>query len=566
MQSPLTLHVAVEVLAEEVQQRMLWQLLDENHPYFGSYIPPTSGHDDASHGGSARFVMAAFLLALAQVRHSDSIPAEVPEISVLVERMNLALDYMLRVQRPSGLIDLRSTNYDSSPDTGFIVESFCAIYDLAEGEAILAGPLEKIETFIRRAVAGMLTGGFHTPNHRWVISSALSQAGALFPDLDVKDVVRSYIAEGFDVDEEGAYIEHSVGIYDSVTNRALLLFADHWDNPNDIAAAHTAIDRNLEFDLYLLHADATTETGLSRRQDYGTRYVPITLLPAYLHRAAQSDNPLFARAAQWLWEQAPREDVGHAPWLAWALMRFGPPPQSDAVLPEDYVRFFPKNQIWRARQGKISASAFGGKTQLMTLTYGAVELSNIAIDQTYFGVGHFIAEEMHASGDSVTLHSSGIQKPHKPGYELPLGRRVEPDQWDEIFAERDYRPLPPAESTLEITAVEGGFDLRYRTLQGLDRVAAQIAFDFPAGGFWETADSATPTLPGQVIILKQGWGQLRFGDDAIRIEPGAFAHRMVAMRHSIPAPSSHIRVLLTFETPIDHTIRLRLFSGVNYVG
>ncbi|MEZ4559903.1 MAG: hypothetical protein R2854_26260 [Caldilineaceae bacterium] len=34
-------------------------------------------------------------------------------------------------------------------------------------------------------------GGFHTPNHRWVMAPALVQANAAFPDLDVADVVNA---------------------------------------------------------------------------------------------------------------------------------------------------------------------------------------------------------------------------------------------------------------------------------------------------------------------------------------------------------------------------------------
>ncbi len=56
--------------------------------------------------------------------------------------------------------------------------------------------LGKIEQFIRRAVPGMMDGGFHTPNHRWVIAAALSQAARLFPDLDVRRTVDAYLAEG----------------------------------------------------------------------------------------------------------------------------------------------------------------------------------------------------------------------------------------------------------------------------------------------------------------------------------------------------------------------------------
>ena len=76
-----------------------------------------------------------------------------------------------------------------------------------------------------------------------------------------------------------------------------------------------------------------------------------------------------------------------------------------------------------------------------------------------------------------------LTPPRRPGYELPLGKPVPPEQWQELLQERQLRRLPPATSSLTVEEVEGGFDLRYQTLDGLHRVAAQIAFDFPPGAF-----------------------------------------------------------------------------------
>ncbi|MCA9895048.1 MAG: hypothetical protein KC615_18810, partial [Anaerolineae bacterium] len=277
---------------------------------------------------------------------------------------------------------------------------------------------------------------------------------------------------------------------------------------------------------------------------------------------ASRPSPRYVRAAQWFWEKASAEQVYDASWLTYCLLKYGTPQASSAGLPMDLVRYYPKNQIWRVRKGDLSASVFGGVTRLMTLTYGEVELRSIKISQTYFGVGHFIAETMTSDGNSVTLHSSGVQKLHKPGYELPLGRPVDPDTWDDTFRERDIYAIPPAESALTITAVENGFDFHFRTLDGLDQVPVQIALDFPLEGYWETADTALQTQPGQVIFLKQGQGELRLGDDTIRIGPGADGHRYYAMRHAEPVPADSVRILMTFITPVDHRFSLRLFSGL----
>jgi hypothetical protein len=557
----LTLANVLRALAHEIERDLPRQMMDPEDPLFGAYISPDSGLDEAGHGGTTRYLVNCAWLVLARQTHPDSAPPA-PATDLLLHRMNCAADYLLRAQRLSGLIDLRSTNYDSPPDTAFAVQLLCALVELSRGHPWMTEVLDRVETFIRRAAPGIKTGGFHTPNHRWVIVGALAQTATLFPDIDVRAAIRAYVAEGFDIDAEGTYLERSVGVYDAVTNRSLLLFADHWQDPDDIAAARAAVTANLNFNLHLLHADGTAETGLSRRQDYGTREVPTPLIAPYLHSAAVEPNPVFVRAAQWLWEQADPGKISNLAWQTYALLKFGEPAPSSARLPDQFIRHFPINAVWRARSGLLSATVFGGATRLMTLVYGAAEIHSVKIAQTYFGVGLFVGDRLSAEGQTAVLRSEGKQRPHRPGYELPLGRPAPRDQWDELNLQRDWNPLPPALSELRLTAVEGGFDAHYITLDGLDQVAAQIAFDFPAGGWWETEDTALCPQPGQVIFLKRGYGRMRFENDVIELGPGACAHQYQPMRHSEPPAPGMCRVLLTFVTPVNHRFLLRAFTGL----
>ena len=556
----LTLAQVLHALADEVRNDLLQQELDESSPIYGAYVPLSSRIEEAGHVGTTHFLVCCGLLVLARQTHPDAAPAA-PDTDMLLHRMSIAADSLLRAQRDTGLIDLRSTNYDSSPDTGFAVQLLCAFTELARGHDLFAEVLEVIETFIRRATPGMLTGGFHTPNHRWVLVGALAQTAALFPYIDVREVVRAYVAEGFDVDEEGTYLERSVGVYDAVTNRSLLLFAENWDDLGDIEGVHRAVTANLNLNLHLFHADGSAETGLSRRQDYGTRQVPTPLIATYLHSAAHRPNPVFVRAAQWLWQQARPGQISNLVWQAYVLMKHGEPQPSTASLPTEYTIHYPANEVWRVRRGDLSATVFGGVTNLMTLVYGAAELSQIKIAQTYFGVGLFVGDSLTVDGQTATLRSEDTHRPHRPGYDLPLGRPVSRDDWDSALLERDWKRLPPATSTFTVTALEDSFDCRYRTLDGLDQVTAQIAFDFPAGGVWETDDTAFTTHTGQVIFLKRGVGRMRFVNDVIEIAPGANAHMVQHMRHSEPIIGDHVRVLLTFVTPVDHAFTIRVYSG-----
>ncbi len=547
---PLTIVTLLDQLEQQLEQIAPKQILDPTHPQYGGIVHPDFGL--AEPHSAIGFISTIAYLCMNQKEN----------MAAWLERANLAADYLLKAQRPSGRIDLLSVNYDSSPDTGFAVQLLCTVIELSRvhhvDSHLWIQLLAKIESFIRRAVPGMISGGFHTPNHRWVITSALVQAKALFPDLVVEAAVTSYLAEGFDLDEEGMYIERSVGTYDAVNDRSLLLINENWDAPG----ALEAVQKNLDLDLRLLHADGTAETGLSRRQDYGTRAVPVGLAPCFLLLNAVKPSPLFEAAALYLWEHSP-DNGGNLLWLLYPLMKYGEPESRSIQLPENYTFTLTKNGIWRSRRGLLSASAFQATTRLFSLVFGDAELSSVKISQTYFGyeTGWFISDEMETVQNGVALISKGQANPRRPGYEMPLGRPVDPDLWDETKKERDLYRLPPALSRLTFVEADNGFDLHYQTLDGMDRVAAQVAFDFPPGGIWETADTSLKPQKGQVIFLKQGSGRMKYGNDVIEISPGAHAHTMWEMREAQTAPDS-VRVLLTYLTPVDVKIKIRTHRGV----
>lgn len=543
----LTRETVQRKLGRAVESMTARQRITPGHPEDGAFINPETGI--GFEGQTVGWLTQCGLLYCFEPGRAD-----------LLERMAAALDYLETRQRPSGRIDLHSANYDSAPDSGFALQLLCATIEIGRQEcandAAWQRVIHRVEDYTRRMAAGTATGGFHTPNHRWVIASALAQVRALLPDADHSDTIRAYLAEGFDIDAEGTYIERSVSVYDGVTDRSLMLLAANWPDDTTRQAALDAVAANLDFDLHLLHADGTAETGLSRRQDYGTRTVPTSLIAPALMVAVLHGDQQAAALAAFLWAQSAPDDFSDMAWIAYAVLKYGiPAADPQQVRNHDYTRFYPLNQVWRVRQSDLSATAFGSTTRLLTLVYGAASLEALKIGQSYFGVGRFVAETMTADGNTVTLHSSGVQRPRRPGYDLPTGAPVNRD--DFYFMSRDYNAVPAAESTLTITRTDDGLELHYRTVQGLDGVTAQIALDFPAGGIWETADTASTTAPEQIIFLKQGWGRIRFGDDVIEISPGADAHQYWRMRDTDPVPAGCTRVLLAFLTPVDFRFTIR---------
>src|SRR5687768_649909 len=111
----------------------------------GAMIRGDWGIDDP--GSSASLVGLCLWTHLLRSRYPTLIPHE-PDAATLAARALLALDYLERVQRPSGLTDLRDCNYDSSPDAGFILQAICPPLLLAQ-ESSLSGEWATIVTRLR---------------------------------------------------------------------------------------------------------------------------------------------------------------------------------------------------------------------------------------------------------------------------------------------------------------------------------------------------------------------------------------------------------------------------------
>lgn len=564
-------------LKKQVDDDLTHQLIDEKHHWHGAVISPESRLADPSHGTTSRFIMGAGLILLAATEQ----PEVYPDIDkdILLERITLAAKYMLTAQRSSGLIDLQSTNYDSSPDTGFVMQLFCALFDLTKDDPYFQTLNETLELFLRRATPGVRDGGFHTPNHRWVIVSALVQAKALFPDLEVQPALDLYLNEGFDCDADGAYLERSVGIYDTVSNNALMFYALHGQREDKKQEALEAVKKNLNFNLYLFHADGTAETGLSTRRDFGTRNIASNLISSYVFAYHLLKEERFLSAALWIWEKMIAEQAKPLLWLSYVLLKFPEPDAVKANIPQNYQCFYPDNNIWRLRQGDLSATAYGGRDHLMNLSFGQAVIQSVQITQAYFGTGRFVNDEFKPSSNSpiefdeqdkqaadvgFVMKSFGKQKPRRPGYDLPRGKPVDKHGWDDYNQERSYRAVPLPESSLSVSLEKQTMMLHYQTQDGLDQVASQFSFDLVAGCIWETASGLFKTVAGQAILLKQGSARAIYGTDVIEFSSGHFEQGYLNMRNSSSIPEGCCRIIMSFLTPIDFKLRLNFYKGLNH--
>ena len=401
------------------------QVLDAESPYCGGFMD-----GDRLVGSQSISAVASlgYAYLLPESRHYRS--------EELLQRILLAAEFARRHRNPSGCFDLLTTNFDSAPDTGFVVQAIAPVVFAAREQAADDGGAAEIADalgeLIQTAAPGMVAGGFHTPNHRWVLVAALAQAQALYPELEVSATVDAYLGEGIDINADGEYSERSTGVYNAVVNRALIRAANVLERPDLLEP----VRRNLDLSYHLLHADATAVTSISKRQDRDTRAVPTGLADGYHALAHLDGNGFYAAVADLLVERGGSgliclpNYVLHPEWRATCIER--------TPLPERYSRVYPASGLWRVRQGAVSATAAAGLTAPFSVVCGQAELAAVKISSTYFATGQFIGEEFAAAGKGVRMQHKGRnliypEKDYVGGiYWLPIAEQVNADNWQEV--------------------------------------------------------------------------------------------------------------------------------------
>ncbi|MDP6040336.1 MAG: hypothetical protein QGG64_17420, partial [Candidatus Latescibacteria bacterium] len=318
--------------------------------------------------------------------------------------------------------------------------------------------------YVRTAAEGMIDRGFHTPNHRWVVCSGLSQAHILYTELPVLDYINSILAETIDINADGEYTERSTGVYNAVCDRSLRFMADSLDRPELL----DPVRNNLDIMAHLFHEDGTVVTSISNRQDRGLRVVPVGIADSFYDMAQRDTNGMWAQVADNL--VAIGFDQAHSPWLIQPFMQNPQYRDDDLVresLPNNFARHYPVSGLWRVKRDQLSATAATDNRTVFSVRYGDINLRAVKFSGTYMGATNFEADTMETTPNGIRMNQKGANR-HTPGYDLPLNREVPLGQFGQIRNTRERWTLPEIDLTLEIGEVENGFDLHYQTEGGLD--------------------------------------------------------------------------------------------------
>lgn len=504
------------------------QVTAPQHPCSGG-IPDSTGIFFAgSCGGLLESGIAALLCPQSRFHASTDLAA----------RLRLASARLEKMQNGAGNIDLPTTNFNSPPDTAFVVHGVANAAVLAQRAAnqeLLALTLP----FLRRAAGALAVGGVHTPNHRWVICQALAQINELMPDERWLKRIDQWLAEGIDIDDDAQYTERSTVIYDAVVNRALTTLALKLDRPHLLAP----VRRNLDAMLYLLHPDGGVVTEVSRRQDRNTagdlggHWFPLRYL------ALRDRNGRYATLAR-------RYDERHASLpllMVYPQLRATLPP--DEPLPEDYARPFPALGAYRVRRGKLSVTAFAnGDSRFLSLRSSACVVEGVRFASAFFGQGQFRPNTASPPPSGPLLFEQSIEAGYWQPFDPP--RRVGASDWDSTRSQRSRSEVMkmryevrmeerPAQWRVEIGAA------------GTDNVPLAVEITLRPGGQLEGCEAASGVEGA--MLLREGFATYRVGGDAIRFGPGAGEHSYTQIRGAEPRLPG-LSVYLCGFTPFRRTV------------
>ena len=511
------------------------QIQDQNHPSYGAIRNGEEIPDAVATSG----VLAMWAIGIA-CPESDYYQS-----TNLLNQYESGAQYLLKAQHRDGTIDLLSSNFHSPPDTAFSVEKIARAYTLLATVPKAEKALIPTKTYLLRAGEALVIGGIHTPNHRWVVTAALLQIHALFPDKRYVTRAEEWLLEHIDIDPDGQYTEKSAGGYTAIVNRVLIDVALGLNKPEIL----DAVRKNLNMTMYYTHPNGEVVTEASNRQDKGT----INFLQGYYYSyrklAIRDQNPQFAAMCRLIEETAKDRiaDNLSAYLLEQDLWKELPNP---GKLPTEYVKAFPYSGVVRIRKGNWDATLLSNNPGFLTFQKGKAVLQGMRIAASFFGKGQFQSSSITQQGDSWVL-TNALEGPYYQPYPKdkidPNGNLSNMPRTQRTKSEIQYLRY-----STTVTPQEKGIQVDF-IIEGTDGVPVSLELIFRPGGIL----SGIIPMPGRdkSFLFDSKIAQYTMGEDSIHISPGLQQHKGIILRGALP-PMDAPTVYLTGFTPFKHSIKI----------
>lgn len=493
----------------------------------------------------------------------------------LIPVLNKIIRFLLHAQKEDGTLDFG--NLASPPDTAFILEPLCAASSILKKNNTPG--LNEVKTslrdFILKAGEALRTGGIHTPNHRWVVSAALSQINALFPNEAFLKRIDEWLAEGIYNDSDGHYLERSM-IYSEVTNRCLITMSRLLNRPKLLEP----VRKNLTLTWFYMEPDGDLVTNDSRRQD---QYLPTNILNYYLdyrYLAIRDNNGEFAAIAQFIEGIKDFDEKISADLLPFCLdeplyLKPTPAPKNPPV---NFEKFFKTTNLVRIRKNETTTTIFGGadfpviiasgrsnSPNFFAFRKGEAILKYMRYSTDFFHTGYFRSRGIIHENGKYILHQK-IEAPYYQPLPQPF-KKADGDYkhapstdgrfWNKMdFEHRPQSNVKTIETTIRMEEKNGNNELTFIT-KGTDGVHVTIELCFKEGGQLtglKKIDNASNSY-----FLESGRGEYNYGKDSIKFGEGISKHTKINglegemySSHFGSLKTEGIHVYLTGITPFEH--------------
>ncbi|WP_339921771.1 hypothetical protein [uncultured Cyclobacterium sp.] len=510
---------------------------DQSSPYYGAVV---DGYEMATAHAITSFLKAGICALVS------------PESAFynnqkLLKKLALSCDYFLTLQHEDGTIDLVSTNFHSTPDTGFIVKWLAPVWRLLDESEVeeKESVLTPLKQFLINAGEALKVGGIHTPNHRWVVSSGLTELYKINPDPAYRLRAEEWLEEQIDLDEDGQFQEKSSYIYSSLSDRVLISIARGFDKPELL----DYVFKNLKMNLFYIHPNGEIVTEASGRQDNSIiGYLQNYYYP-YRYMALKTGDGQFAAACRLIEETSFEKATGFLYYFLedptlWKELPVAKP------LPIDYAKEFSNSNLMRVRRGPYDASILSGSSVFFTFHKKELMLQGMRFASAFFGKGQFSADAYKVENGKYIL-TSKLTGP----YYQPFPKKNIPGDgvWSNMpRSQRKQSEIQELTNTVTIQEEGDGFLIDIE-ITGTDNVPVALEMIFRQGGTF------SGTVPHEgvedAVFLKEGMGKYTGNGATINFGPGLYEHKWIAIRGALPKMESPT-VYLTGFTPFKHSIKI----------
>lgn len=579
----------VSINDQWVEEGLAGQILDRNHRSFGGVVDRENGIAWPNHHAGTPVWMSVWGAALV---NPDSAYYHHEEV---LERLEYAAQYMLSFQHEDGSISPGWTNFHSPPDTAFVVVGYSQLYLLLEQDdwSKNAPVASRILLFLKQTIPVMLTGGCHTPNHRWVLSAALSYLYQLFGDSRLLTRAEQWLAEGIDATPDGEWTERSNGIYNAVSDVMLIHTARILSKPEYLQPVRA----NLNMMIYLIHPSGEIVTDYSGRQDFGQTFTLDNYLLAYYLMTPIDHNAQFATMTE-LAEQAlctttvrPPSSANN-PLVGMLLYPHEGETVIATALPTHYRQMingsFDRHSyiqqiaevgysqiqysrphldfgapVMRIREEKTSVTMMAETSSFLAIRHGHVRLLGVQI-ASYFGPGFVPMQTLTETTEGFTMTAT-YEKGYNscvPEHELPASAQATVSPW--YLLPHQHRIATHTQTyqlEVRMTELENGYDLHIISNEPAD-VMTQLSFVFDQQAIITAVDGHLEQIRPFSQLWSAGTVVVQQGNDRIELTGGCLEHTALSVREA-HYPQDCQTLLVNVMTPFEHRIGIRLLSGTD---